>query len=166
MVTLKPVTLDAFVLYLKGTEDFKDRLYNPTGGVKEDFLTIGYGHKCASKAEEKSYEGRAITEADATTMLRDDIARHMPGAQAAYDRFVQPLNKRKWAALSDTERFMLTDIALNGGLANFPKFMTAVADKDYDRASTEHVRYWLDTKGGKHQLSDRKEKFNKAFFVM
>ena len=82
-----------------------------------------------------------------------------------YDRFVQPLKKRKWAALSETERFMLTDIALNGGLAGFPKFMTAMADWDYDKASKEHRRHWLDRDGVSHVLSDREEKFNKAFFT-
>ena len=165
MVALKTVELDGFVEYLQSTEGFMPRLYDPTGGVKETTLTIGYGHKCATKAEQDSYRGRSLTQAEAVALLKADIARHESAAQAVYDKFVQPLNKRRWAALSETERFMLTDIALNGGLASFPKFMTAVADRDYDTASTQHRRHWLDKDGKWHALSDREKKFNAAFFV-
>ena len=168
MVSLKEVDQAGFLRYLKSTEGYRAKLYNPTGGSEENFLTIGYGHKSSSKAEEKLYEGRELSEPDATRLLEADIAAHKTRAQSVFDAFVQQLpaqpNKRKWAALSGTEQFMLTDIALNGGLQRFPKFMTAIAHSDYGTALKEHARSWRDQAGEMHPLTDRNAKFTATFF--
>lgn len=115
--------------------------------------TIGYGHAATSDPAVKP--GLKISDAKAKQLLKTDLAK----AEQIVKDYVSANFPRK--TLNQIQLKMLTDFAFNGGqkmLSKFPKFITAVVNKDWKTASQNYKRY-----GGGRELTDRNAKFYNTF---
>ncbi len=110
----------ALVALLKKHEGVRLTVYKDTVGI----LTIGVG---------RNLEGRGITEDEADYLLNNDIDLCVRGLATAYAWFPD---------LDATRQIALVDLAFNlglGGLAQFKKFLAAMARTDYENAADELV---------------------------
>ena len=115
--------------------------------------TIGYGHAATSDPNVKP--GLKISDAKAKQLLKTDLAK---AEQIVKDHVSKNFPGKK---LDQIQLKMLTDFAFNGGpkmLSKFPKFITAVVNKDWKTASQNYKRY-----GGGKELTDRNTKFYNTF---
>lgn len=115
--------------------------------------TIGYGHAATSDPNVKP--GLKISDAKAKQFLKTDLAN---AEQIVKDYISKNYPSRK---LEQIQLKMLTDFTFNGGqkmLSKFPKFITAVVNKDWKTASQNYKRY-----GGGKELTDRNTKFYNIF---
>lgn len=115
--------------------------------------TIGYGHAATSDPAVKP--GLKISDAKAKQLLKTDLAK---AEQIVKDYVATNFPNKK---LNQIQLKMLTDFAFNGGqkmLSKFPKFITAVVNKDWKTASQNYKRF-----GGGNELTDRNTKFYNTF---
>jgi GH24 family phage-related lysozyme (muramidase) len=115
--------------------------------------TIGYGHAATSDPNVKP--GLKISDAKAKQFLKNDLAK---AEQIVKDYISKNYPSKQ---LDQIQLKMLTDFTFNGGqkmLSKFPKFITAVINKDWKTASQNYKRY-----GGGKELTDRNTKFYNTF---
>lgn len=104
---------------LKRHEGFRRKPYLCSAGKQ----TVGYG---------RNLDDVGISEVEAEWLLRRDIEKAT----------VQLAAEPYWAGLDDVRRAVLQDMCVNLGWAGFAKFLrvrTALASRQYDRASDEMI---------------------------
>lgn len=146
-----------FINYIKSCENntkigFKNNLWYPEKSQEGGMPTISYGHKIQSEDElQRMFNG--ITDSDANELLKSDLDK----AKSIVNKYINELNVK--IPLDKMQTEMLTEFAFNlGGLKQFPKFVIAVLNKDWDVVKKEYKRY-SNTK----ELTDRNIKFYNRF---
>ena len=137
-----------YIAYIKDQEGaVKDttgqhKAYKDVVGV----WTIGYGHTGTDVKK-----GLKWPESKAELQLKRDLKK----AETTVKQYVA--NKFS-KTLNSTQLKMLTDFAFNlGSLSKFPKFVTAVVNKDWKAASKDYKRY----AGGKELTKRNTDFYNK-----
>lgn len=118
-----------FLRQLKRHEGLRLKAYICPAGA----LTIGYGHNLDANPVDWLGGRRTINDAEADRLLRDDLARLLPGV-------VDITGGRVWGALAPPRQGVLLNMAYNlglRGLAGFGRMLGAVENSDWQRAADE-----------------------------
>jgi len=118
--------------------------------------TIGTGHLIG---DGKSGPGKfkdGITETQRVQLLAVDEKKHRAIARSV-------VGSKQFDKLDKRRQDMLTDIAFNGGLHNFPNFKDAVMTGDERTMSLEHHRFMTRESTGKKVPLVRNQEFAKHF---
>ena len=148
-----------FLEYIKSVENASKIGYKngkwfphpaPEGGMPE----IGYGHKI-QKGEESLFS-KGLSDSEVSKLLSKDL-------DIAKKRVYNDIKSMFHVniPLNEIQEEILTDYAFNlGTLKNYPKFVRAVLNKDWNTVKKEYVRSFKDAKGTTHTLARNKTFFN------
>jgi len=120
--------------------------------------TLGYGHKFATSQEYDMWLRQypdGMTQEQIEQLLINDISKHAArGRQYVDSRFGGGV----WNKLPQNSKDMLTDMAFNPGIEEFPTFTGAVVSNDWGLAKQEYSR-----RSGDIPLARRNNAFFKTF---
>jgi lysozyme len=123
---------------IKRHEGFYDKLYLCPAGHR----TIGYGHNCDAYLDAPKYEGRLITETEATNLLLNDLSDCIKDCT----KFI-----RSYPTYSDIEQCIILDMCFNlgiQGLLKFKKMLSAFNLKDHRTTAREMINsHWASQVG-------------------
>jgi poly(A) polymerase len=146
-----------FLNYMKSVENgiksgFKNGKWYPHKSFEGGMPTIGYGHKIQSEKELQRYFN-GVSDQEIISLLKHDLEK----AKTIVNNYVNSLGVK--IPLDKQQLEMLTDFAFNlGSLKKFPKFTTAVINKDWDTAKKEYKRF-----SNGNELKDRNQQFFKKY---
>ncbi len=143
---------DDFIDYMKEMENsvkagYVDGRWYPHKSVEGGSDTVAYGHKI-QKGEDFS---QGLTEAEADSLLRQDLAR----AESQAARLIKEKHGVEWSTLPEWKREVFIDFQFNSVLRSFPKFRKAVLCDDVAGMAREYKRYAKTAEGKRIELKAR-----------
>ena len=149
---------DSFLEYIKGAENSVKAGYVDGRWYPHDVLGvphIAYGHKI----QEGEDFSQGLTEAEADSLLRQDLAR----AESQAAKLILDNHGVEWSTLPEWKREVFIDFQFNGVLRSFPKFRKAVLCDDVAGMVKEYKRYARTANGKRIELRDRNSRFHRRY---